>query len=335
MRRALRLAQSPGVPHLPNPRVGCVLLGRDGTVVGEGYHRGAGSPHAETVAIDRAGDRARGGTAVLTLEPCDHSGRTGPCTRALLDAGLARVVVAQRDPNPVAAGGLEMLAAAGVSVEHGLYADEARALNRPWTFAHEHRRPFVTWKVATTLDGRSAAADGASQWISSAASRRDAHRLRARCDAVLIGTGTAVADDPRLTVRHGAPTDAQPLRVVMGTRELSTDLRVLDDAAPSLQVRTRDPRAALKSLYRDHGRHHVLLEGGPALAAAFLRAGLVDEVVAYLAPALLGAGATAVGELDIATVTDAMRLHVTGVETITDGTQTDVRVSGTFKRGDR
>src|SRR5690606_26372186 len=143
------------------------------------------------------------------------------------------------------------------------------------------------------------------------------------------------ADDPRLTVRHGAPTDAQPLRVVMGTRELSTDLRVLDDAAPSLQVRTRDPRAALKSLYRDHGRHHVLLEGGPALAAALLRAGRVDEVGAYWARAVLGAGATAVGELDIATVTDAMRLHVTGVETITDGTQTGVRVSGTFKRGDR
>src|SRR5687768_3557222 len=159
MQRALQLAASPGVPLHPNPRVGCVLMSPDGTIVGEGYHHGAGTPHAEIEALRVAGERARGATAVVTLEPCNHTGRTGPCAQALVDAGIAKVVVAQRDPNPVAEGGLDTLAGAGIDVEHGLLVDDARALNRAWTFAHEHSRPFVTWKFATTLDGRSAATD--------------------------------------------------------------------------------------------------------------------------------------------------------------------------------
>src|SRR5690348_7200829 len=160
MRRALELAATPGVPLRPNPRVGCVLLAPDGTVVGEGYHHGAGTPHAEIEALTAAGQAARGATAVVTLEPCNHTGRTGPCAEALIEAGVAKVVVAQRDPNPVAGGGLEALAAAGIEVEDGLLLADARALNPVWTFAHEHGRPFVTWKYAATLDGRIAAADG-------------------------------------------------------------------------------------------------------------------------------------------------------------------------------
>ena len=179
MTRALALAASPGVPLGPNPRVGCVLLAEDGTTVAEGFHRGAGAPHAEADALARAGSAARGTTAVVTLEPCNHTGRTGPCARALADAGVARVVYAQADTNPVATGGADALRAAGVDVEGGLLADQARALNREWTFAVESGRPFVTWKFATTLDGRSAAADGTSRWVSSAPARRDTHRLRA------------------------------------------------------------------------------------------------------------------------------------------------------------
>ena len=250
MTRALALAATPGVPLGPNPRVGCVLLDDSGATVAEGYHRGAGSPHAEADALARAGERARGTTAVVTLEPCTHTGRTGPCAVALRDAGVRRVVFAQADPNPVAAGGAAVLREAGVEVEQGLMVDEARAVNRVWTFAVEHGRPFVTWKFATTLDGRSAAADGTSRWVSGRAARLDTHRLRALCDVMLVGTNTVAVDDPELTVRdeHDQPLPAhQPLRVVMGERDLARDRRILDDAAETLHLRTRDPEAARKS----------------------------------------------------------------------------------------
>lgn len=312
MQRALQLAASPGVPLGPNPRVGCVLVAPDGTVVGEGYHHGAGNPHAEVEALTAAGDLARGATAVVTLEPCNHTGRTGPCAQALIEAGVAKVVVAQRDPNPLAEGGLETLAAAGIEVDSGLLADDAAALNRAWTFAHEHGRPFVTWKFATTLDGRSAATDGSSRWVSSPAARRDTHVLRALCDTMLVGTNTVAVDDPHLTVRapDGEPLPNQPLRVVMGERDLDPDRRVFDDAAETVHLRTREPLDALQALYRDHGRHHVFFEGGPKLAAAFLKAGVVDEVLVYVAPLLMGSGKSAVGPLGIRTISKAMRFDL-------------------------
>jgi len=319
MRRALELAATPGVPLGPNPRVGCVLLDDDGRTVAEGYHRGAGTPHAEADALARAGDAARGTTAVVTLEPCRHTGRTGPCADRLVAAGVRRVVYAQTDPNPVAAGGGEALRAAGVEVEAGLLADEARALNRVWTFAVEHQRPFVTWKFATTLDGRSAAADGTSRWVSGRAARLDTHRLRALCDVMLVGTNTVEVDDPALTVRDedDVPLPQQPLRVVMGERDLDPGRRIFSDEAESLHLRTRDPHAALKELFaRD--RQHVFLEGGPTLAAAFLTAGLVDEVVTYVAPMLLGAGRNAVGDLGITTIADALHLQVDDVTVLDD-----------------
>ena len=331
MRRALALAASDGVPLGPNPRVGCVLLDAEGHTLAEGHHRGAGSPHAEADALARAGDSARGATAVVTLEPCNHTGRTGPCAQALVAAGVRRVVVAQRDTNPVATGGVDTLRAAGVEVETGLLAEEARAVNRVWTFAVEHGRPFVTWKFATTLDGRSAAADGTSRWVSSRAARRDTHRLRALCDTVLVGTNTVAVDNPLLTVRdeEDRPVARQPLRVVMGERALDPAHRVFGPEAETLHLHTRDPGAALAELFaRD--RQHVFLEGGPTLAAAFVRAGLVDEVVAYVAPMLLGAGRPAVGDLGITTITDALHLGVTDVtvlEPADAGDDTDVRIT--------
>jgi diaminohydroxyphosphoribosylaminopyrimidine deaminase/5-amino-6-(5-phosphoribosylamino)uracil reductase len=325
MARALALAATPGVPLGPNPRVGCVLLDDAGSTVAEGFHRGAGSPHAEADALANAGERARGTTAVVTLEPCAHTGRTGPCAVALRDAGVRRVVFAQADPNPVATGGAVLLRAAGVEVEQGLMVDEARALNQVWTFAVEHGRPFVTWKFATTLDGRSAATDGTSRWVSSRAARLDTHRLRALCDVMLVGTNTVEVDDPQLTVRdqHDQPLarDRQPLRVVMGERDLAPNRRVFDDHAETLHLRTRDPRTALKTLV-ERDRQHVFLEGGPTLAAAFVRAGLVDEIVAYVAPMLLGAGRSAVADLGITTIADAFRPEVTDV-TVLDGVVLD------------
>jgi diaminohydroxyphosphoribosylaminopyrimidine deaminase/5-amino-6-(5-phosphoribosylamino)uracil reductase len=218
-----------------------------------------------------------------------------------------------------------------VEVETGLLADEARELNRVWTFAVEHGRPFVTWKLATTLDGRSAAADGTSRWVSSPAARLDTHRLRALCDTMLVGTNTVEVDDPHLTAREtdGRPLPRQPLRVVMGERDLQPDRRIFDDAAETVHLRTRDPETALKQLFaRD--RQHVLLEGGPTLAAAFLAADLVDEVVAYVAPMLLGAGRSAAGDLGITTIADALHLPVTDVtvlEPLNAGDDVNVRIT--------
>jgi diaminohydroxyphosphoribosylaminopyrimidine deaminase/5-amino-6-(5-phosphoribosylamino)uracil reductase len=313
-----------------------VLLDGEGRTVAEGYHRGAGTPHAEAAALARAGSDARGSTAVVTLEPCNHTGRTGPCARALVDAGVRRVVYAQPDPNPAAAGGAQTLREAGIEVEPGLLEEDARAVNRVWTFAVDHRRPFVTWKFATSLDGRSAAADGTSRWVSSTAARRDTHRLRALCDVMLVGSNTVAVDDPLLTVRdeHDRPLERQPLRAVMGERDLDPGRHVFNGDAESLHLRTRDPHAALCELYA-RGRQHVFLEGGPTLAAAFLRAGLVDEVVAYVSPMLLGSGRNAVADLGITTIADALRPTVTDVTVLAGvaGEAPNVRLTMTPTEG--
>lgn len=322
MRRALTLAATPGVPHGPNPRVGAVLVDTDGAVLGEGWHRGAGTAHAEVAALRAAGSRARGATAVVTLEPCAHTGRTGPCAQALVDAGVSRVVFAQADPNPVAAGGAAVLAQAGLSVEAGLLAEQAHALNQEWTFALRHGRPFVTWKLAATLDGRVAAADGTSQWITGPQARADGHAWRARADAVVVGTGTVLADDPRLTARDvPAPVTRQPLRVVVGHRDVPADARVRDDEAAFVQIHTHDPHEALARLLTDDVRH-VFLEGGPTLAGAFVAAGTVDRLVAYYAGRLLGSGRPALGDAGVATLADAPHLDVTDIRMV----GADVRV---------
>ncbi|MFT2015998.1 bifunctional diaminohydroxyphosphoribosylaminopyrimidine deaminase/5-amino-6-(5-phosphoribosylamino)uracil reductase RibD [Streptomyces sp. 796.1] len=344
MRRAIALAAR-GLGHTrPNPVVGCVVLDAAGQVVGEGWHQRAGGPHAEVHALRAAGDRARGGTALVTLEPCNHTGRTGPCAQALIEAGVARVVYAVPDPNPQATGGAATLSGAGVAVTGGLLAAEAAEVNEAWLTSVRTGRPFVLWKYAATLDGRSAAADGTSRWITSPEARADVHRLRARADAVVVGSGTARQDDPHLAVRHptheGEP--AQPLRVVVDTHATAVrpGARVLDDAAPTLvavshQADARhldglaevvrlpaaphgpglDVTALLAALYARDVRS-VLLEGGPRLAGAFIAAGAVDKVVGYLAPALLGAGPAALADAGITTIGQALRLGVTDVARI-------------------
>lgn len=289
----------------PNPKVGCVILDAAGHPVGEGYHRGAGMPHAEVEALAVAGELARGATAVVTLEPCNHTGRTGPCTRALIEAGIARVVVGRRDPNPQAAGGVEALRAAGVAVALAGPDPQLAALNALWEVAVRLGRPAVVLKTAATLDARVAAADGSSRWITGPEARHEVHRMRAELDAVMVGTGTVLADDPALTVRTGEPAP-QPLRVVVGERELPDNARVFDDSAPTRHVRERDPGRVLQALW-DDGVRSVLLEGGPTLATAFLSAGLVDRIVWFTAPLLLGSGRTAVGELGVGTLERALR----------------------------
>ncbi|WP_405592466.1 bifunctional diaminohydroxyphosphoribosylaminopyrimidine deaminase/5-amino-6-(5-phosphoribosylamino)uracil reductase RibD [Streptomyces sp. NBC_01190] len=337
MRRAVALSARALGATAPNPVVGCVILDAAGVVAGEGWHREAGGPHAEVHALLAAGERARGGTALVTLEPCNHTGRTGPCAQALLEAGVARVVYAVADPSPAAAGGGQTLRAAGVDVASGLLAAEAEAVNIAWLTSVRQGRPHVRWKYAATLDGRIAAADGSSRWISSPESRQDVHKLRAEADAVLVGSGTLLADDPHLAVR-GIEGATQPLRVVLDTEaRIAPGARVLDDAAPTLIAVAEDadtghlggvagpeivrlPRAAtgldIKALLAEldgRGVRSVLLEGGPTLAGAFVAAGAVDAVTGYLAPALLGAGPAALADAGISTIARALRLDVIDV----------------------
>ncbi len=325
MRRAVDLAaRGTGGTH-PNPVVGCVVTDRAGQPVGEGYHAYAGGPHAEVVALAMAGDRARGGTAYVTLEPCNHTGRTGPCSQALLDAGITRVFYAVPDPSAAATGGAATLSKAGVTVEPGLLRDDAERVNAVWLHAVRTARPYVTWKFAATLDGRSAAPDGSSRWITGPQARADVHRLRAECDAIAVGTATILTDDPALTVRDAddKPAARQPLRVVVGHREIPPGARV---RAPGdtgwIQVPTHDPAEVLRALHLREIRH-LWLEGGPTLAAAFVRAGLVDRVVAYVAPALLGGGPAAVGDLGAESIDDLKRFHLTDVARLGD----DVRLT--------
>ncbi|GAA0471690.1 riboflavin biosynthesis protein RibD [Actinoplanes capillaceus] len=313
----------------PNPVVGCLLLGPDGDVVGEGFHAYAGGPHAEIVALAQAGERARGGTCVVTLEPCNHTGRTGPCSEALISAGVRRVVIAVDDPTPVAAGGAATLREAGIEVVTGVRRAEAEKGNVAWLTAVRRSRPYVTWKYAATLDGRSAAADGTSQWISSAESRADVHVLRGTVDAIVAGVGTVLADDPQLTVRDlrdGTLAIKQPLRVVVDSGGRTPEnARVRDAAAPTWIVTTAavgagpdgrvDLSALLAGLYAK-GVRNVLLEGGPTLAGAFLGAGLVDRVIGYIAPKLLGAGRTALVDAGVGTITDAVELDITDITPI-------------------
>ncbi|MFC9788345.1 bifunctional diaminohydroxyphosphoribosylaminopyrimidine deaminase/5-amino-6-(5-phosphoribosylamino)uracil reductase RibD [Rhodococcus sp. NPDC127528] len=300
----------------PNPPVGAVILDADGVVAGVGATAPVGGPHAEVMALRAAGARARGGTAVVTLEPCNHQGRTGPCALALIEAGIARVVFAVADPNQQAAGGAQTLRASGVEVVSGVGAVEVeRGPLRAWLHRQRTGRAHVTWKFAAGLDGRSAAADGTSQWITGPEARARVHEQRARLDAIVVGTGTVLADDPWLTARRpdGGLAAHQPLRVVVGEREIPPTARILDDAAPTLVLRTRDPHEVLAAL-SEHP--DVLLEGGPHLAGAFLAAGLVDRVQAFLSPVLLGAGAAAVEDAGVGTIAEALRFDRESVETV-------------------
>ncbi|MGL4255107.1 MAG: bifunctional diaminohydroxyphosphoribosylaminopyrimidine deaminase/5-amino-6-(5-phosphoribosylamino)uracil reductase RibD [Microbacterium sp.] len=317
MRRALALALRG--PRGVNPQVGAVLLSPEGHVIAEGWHRGAGTPHAEVAALSQLEPgAARGATAIVTLEPCNHHGRTGPCAEALLEAGVARVVYAIDDPNPGSSGGAERLRAAGVEVESGVLADEAHALLDSWLTVQRLGRPHVTVKWAQTLDGRAAAADGTSQWITGAPARADVHRRRAQADAIVVGTGTLLADDPALTARaeDGSLLPAQPLPVVLGERAVPGDAAVRRHPLGFVQY-PGDLGAALTDL-RDRGVHRVFVEGGPAVAASFVRERVADEFLVYVAPALLGGDMLALRDIGVTSIGEAVRLTLTDVERLGD-----------------
>jgi diaminohydroxyphosphoribosylaminopyrimidine deaminase/5-amino-6-(5-phosphoribosylamino)uracil reductase len=367
MARALQLAAQGLYTTDPNPRVGCVVV-RDGVVIGEGYHARAGEPHAEVHALRAAGERARGATVYVTLEPCAHHGRTPPCADALVAAQPARVVVALQDPNPLVAGqGIARLRAAGIAVEVGVLAADARELNIGFVRRMETGRPFVRVKLAMSLDGRTAMADGTSQWITGAAAREDVQRLRARSGAVLTGTGTLRHDDPALTVRAADWTLAaypslpvrQPLRVLLDRHLQGSPqarlfrepglVRVYADqallATPDGRARAAQLAAAgaevaglpsgpggldLAALLGELGRagvNELLVEAGATLAGAFVAARLADELVVYLAPALLGSSARPLLELPLAGMAEKVPLVITDVRRVGD----DIRMAARFQ----
>lgn len=323
MRRALSLALHG--PRGVNPQVGAVLLSADGDVLAEGWHRGAGTAHAEVDALSKLpAGAARGATAVVTLEPCNHTGRTGPCAEALLQAGVARVLYAVPDPNPESSGGAQRLRDAGVDVEAGLLEVAGTDLLASWLTVQRLGRPHVTVKWAQSLDGRAAAADGTSQWITGPQARADVHRRRAEADVIVVGTGTVLADDPALTARRpdGTLHEQQPQPVVLGERPVPSGAALHRHPRPLRHLPGRELPAVLTDL-REHGAHRVFVEGGPTIASAFLREGLVDEVLAYVAPTLIGSGADgrdrpALQDLGVDSIDRQRRLEVSAVHPLGD-----------------
>ena len=333
MRRALALAARGWGQTAPNPMVGAVVV-RDGEVVGEGWHTQLGAPHAEVEALRDAGARAKGATVYVTLEPCNHHGRTGPCTEALLAAGVARVVAAIADPHPVAQGGAARLREAGLEVRVGVEEVGARELNAPFLHAITSDRPFVELKMAVSLDGAIADHTRQQAWLTGPASRAEVHRLRAGADAVAVGIGTVLADDPALTVREGTPPRVPPLRVVFDTSArlplMSRLARTARDTPVLVVCWAPDPAHAaalehtgvellhaatlshaLRAL-KGRGIHSLLVEGGAALASSLLQEALVDRLVIFRAPLFVGAGSLpAFGGLPAATVDQARRWRVT------------------------
>lgn len=355
MRRAIDLARRGVGTVSPNPPVGAVVVDADGAIVGEGWHARAGEPHAEVHALGAAGARARGATLYCTLEPCAHVGRTPPCCDAIVAAGIARVVVGTRDPNPIVDGrGIARLREAGIEVVEGALADEATRLIEAFTRHVRTGMPFVTWKVAMSLDGRIGAADGSSRWITGDAAREDVHRLRAANDAIVVGSGTALADDPALTVRVAGEHRA-PLRVLVdGRGRVPATGRLFDHASQTLVATTHDVDAAaradwiatgaevvefpgeggrvpLHDLFAHLGKREVqsvLLESGPTLAWSAVADDLVDRVVVYVAPLLLGgAGAPSpLGGDGFAPVGAGRRLVMDDVTTIGDDVRMEAHV---------
>ena len=345
MDEALELATRGLGTVSPNPLVGAVVVS-GGAVVGRGWHEGPGQPHAEVVALQEAGDRTRGAALYTTLEPCDHYGRTPPCTKAIVDAGIRDVMVALRDPNPIVDGrGIDRLRQSGIDVQLGVRAEKAERVNEAFLKHVTTGLPFVTLKMASTLDGKVAARDGSSRWITGEEARRDVHRLRAASDAIVVGAGTAVADDPALTVREVEYRGRPVLRVIVdGSGRLPGTAAVLSDEAPTVVATTDrspesrrdewrsagaevavfeadDGRVPLRDLLADLGKRSVqsvLLEGGPTLAWSAVRDGIVDKVILYLAPKLAG-GEDAPGALmgeGVGSIADALELEFAGVDRI-------------------
>lgn len=327
MQRAIALSEKGLGKCAPNPIVGAVILDASGKIVSEGFHdRMTSKDHAEVVAIKSAGDLAKGATMVVTLEPCSHVGNTGPCTEAIIAAGISTVVFAVSDPNAVASGGADVLRAAGIKVVDGVMAKEASYANRAWLTKIKMNRPFFIWKVATTLDAKIAACDGTSKWISNETSRSDVQRLRRESDAILVGTNTVVVDNPNLIPRgEFSGFSSNPIRIIFGEGNVPADSKVFDSAAETVQVKSRD-LSELVSKLNGLDINQVFVEAGTTLASAMVAGGLMDELVIYQAPALLGSGKPFFADDSVSTIEDQMRLEHISTEVLAGDVKSVYRI---------
>ena len=331
MRRAIALAGN-GPRNGVNPQVGCVVLNSVGTIIAEGWHRGAGTAHAEVDALSQlTPEQAQGSTFVVTLEPCNHTGRTGPCAQALIEAGVGTVVYAATDPGHASSGGAQRLRDAGIEVIGGVLEENVEELLEEWMLAARLHRPHVTVKWAASLDGRAAAHDGTSQWISGPESRARVHEQRSAADAIVVGTGTVLADNPSLTARtpEGGLHDHQPVPVIIGKRNVPGDALVHEHPLEPLIIGHNDLHAALSEMF-DMGIRSIFVEGGPTLASAFIAAGLADRLYIYLAPVLLGGDKVALGDLGVNTLADRVDLNISSVERL----GADIFITATTNRKD-
>ena len=327
MQRAIALSEKGLGKCAPNPIVGAVILDASGKIVSEGFHdRMTSKDHAEVVAIKSAGDLAKGATMVVTLEPCSHVGNTGPCAEAIIAAGISTVVFAVSDPNAVASGGADVLRAAGIKVVDGVMAKEASYANRAWLTKIKKNRPFFIWKVATTLDAKIAACDGTSKWISNETSRSDVQRLRRESDAILVGTNTVVVDNPNLIPRgEFSGFSSNPIRIIFGEGNVPADSKVFDSAAETVQVKSRD-LSELVSKLNGLDINQVFVEAGTTLASAMVAGGLMDELVIYQAPALLGSGKPFFADDSVSTIEDQMRLEHISTEVLAGDVKSVYRI---------
>jgi diaminohydroxyphosphoribosylaminopyrimidine deaminase/5-amino-6-(5-phosphoribosylamino)uracil reductase len=287
-----------------NPIVGAVVVGTGGKIIGEGFHKSG--PHAEVVALDQAGQLAKGATLYVTLEPCNHHGKTGPCTEAIIKAGIAKVVYAVRDPNFLASGGAKALKAAGIEVEFNSEVAVIAHSNRAWLHKIKNNRPYFIWKIATTLDGRTAAIDGSSKWITGPESRAEVSQLRSESSAILIGTATALADNPNLIPRDLERTkQSNPVRIVMGLREVPSEFNLHNDAAETVFLRSHD-FSELLELCAERDFNQVFVESGSELGTTLLKAALIDELIIFQAASLLGSGLSFIGDLGATNINEKM-----------------------------
>ena len=308
----------------PNPNVSAAIYSPDGALVADGFHnRKISIDHAEVVALKKAGAAARGATMVVSLEPCAHTGTTPPCVQAIIDAGIAKVIYTVVDPNPIASGGAELLRAAGIDVEYRESAHLAY-VQRAWLHKEVTGRPLMIWKVATTVDGKVAASDGTSQWITGPESREDVQSLRAQSDAILIGTNTAIVDNPHLIPRGHA---ARPVRVISGEQEVPATSKVFDAEARTISVKSKSIPELMKVL-SEEGFNQVLVEAGPTLGSALMASGNIDELIVYQAPMMLGAGKEFVSRLGISTLEDHLKLELISVRQLGSDIKSHYRVKG-------
>ena len=306
----------------PNPNVAAAIYSADGKLIADGFHnRAQSADHAEVVALKKAGAAARGATMVISLEPCAHTGTTPPCAQAIIDAGISQVTYAITDPNPIAAGGAQLLTAAGITVEHQKSA-ELEFIQRAWLTKQLLGRPLMIWKVAMTLDSKVAASDGTSQWISGPESRDDVQVLRAQSDAIVIGTNTAIIDNPHLVPRGHA---ARPVRIVCGEQVVPPTHNVFDEQARTITVKSKSIPELMKVL-SDEGFNQVLVEAGPTLGTALMATGNIDELIIYQAPKLLGAGKEFVSHLGISTLADHIGLELISAAQFGSDTKSHYRI---------